>query len=72
MVMQRISLITIGALNLPILRSFYRSLGWEESEISSDRYAVFKTVGVILSLSFPARRLHLICVTGEAQQFRWR
>jgi predicted nucleotidyltransferase len=23
-------------------------------------------------LSFSARRLHLICVTGEAQPFRWR
>ena len=28
MVLQRISLITIGAFNLPILRSFYKSLGW--------------------------------------------
>jgi uncharacterized protein len=56
MVMQRVSLITIGALNLRILRSFYKSLGWEESEISSDRYAVFKTVGVILTL-FPINEL---------------
>ncbi|SME18261.1 hypothetical protein BACERE00185_03195 [Bacillus mobilis] len=23
-------------------------------------------------LSFSARRLHLICVTGETQPFRWR
>ncbi|MFB6728787.1 hypothetical protein ACMZ5A_12610 [Bacillus mobilis] len=23
-------------------------------------------------LSFSARRLHLICVTGETEQFRWR
>jgi uncharacterized glyoxalase superfamily protein PhnB len=55
-VMQRVSLITIGASNLPILRSFYKSLGWEETEISSDTYAVFKTAGVLLSL-FPIDEL---------------
>lgn len=56
MVLQRISLITIGAFNLPILRSFYKSLGWEETEISSDNYAAYKTAGVILSI-FPIEEL---------------
>ncbi|MEH7334087.1 VOC family protein [Neobacillus drentensis] len=56
MVLQRVTLITIGAINLPILRSFYQSLGWEETEISSDQYAVFKTAGVLLSL-FPIEEL---------------
>ena len=56
MVMQRVSLITIGAYNLPELRSFYKSLGWEETEISSDNYAVFKTAGVLLSI-FPIAEL---------------
>ncbi|OIK15778.1 glyoxalase [Bacillus sp. MUM 116] len=56
MVSQRISLVTIGAFDLPTLRSFYQSLGWEESETSSDSYAVFKTAGVILSL-FPLEEL---------------
>ncbi|MDN3017368.1 VOC family protein [Paenibacillus sp. BSR1-1] len=56
MVLQRVSLITIGAINLPLLRSFYQSLGWEETEISSDQYAVFKTAGVLLSL-FPIEEL---------------
>lgn len=55
-VMQRISLITIGAYELPVLRSFYKSLGWKETEISSDQYAVFKTSGVMLSL-FPLHEL---------------
>jgi hypothetical protein len=41
MVTQRISLLTIGAYDLPALRTFYQSLGWEETEISSDKYAVF-------------------------------
>ena len=56
MVSQRVSLLTIGANNLPILRKFYQSLGWEETEISSDNYAVFKTAGVLLSL-FPIAEL---------------
>ncbi|WP_235973586.1 VOC family protein [Peribacillus faecalis] len=56
MVLQRVSLITIGAFNLPVLRSFYKKLGWEETEISSDHYAAFKTAGVILSI-FPIEEL---------------
>ncbi|MFD2673268.1 VOC family protein [Marinicrinis sediminis] len=56
MVLQRISLLTIGARDLPKLRAFYQSLGWEETEISSDKYAAFKTAGVILSL-FPMEEL---------------
>ncbi|MEH7110524.1 VOC family protein [Bacillus sp. JJ1764] len=56
MVLQRVSLVTIGAVNLPELRAFYQSLGWEESEISSDQYAVFKTAGVLFSL-FPIEEL---------------
>ncbi|MEH7438865.1 VOC family protein [Neobacillus drentensis] len=56
MVPQRVSLITIGAYDLPALRSFYQSLGWKETSISSDTYAVFKTAGVLLSL-FPIKEL---------------
>ena len=56
MIPQRVSLITIGAFNLPALRSFYQSLSWEEASISSDNYAVLKTAGVLLSL-FPIAEL---------------
>lgn len=56
MVPQRISLITIGARDLPSLRVFYRNLGWHETESSSDTYAVFTTAGVLLSL-FPINEL---------------
>jgi catechol 2,3-dioxygenase-like lactoylglutathione lyase family enzyme len=56
MVPQRVSLLTIGAYDLPVLRKFYQSLGWEETELSSDQYAVFKTAGVLLSL-FPIAEL---------------
>jgi uncharacterized protein len=56
LIMQRVSLITIGAFNLPSLRAFYKKLGWEETVISSDQYAAFKTAGVMLSL-FPIEEL---------------
>jgi predicted enzyme related to lactoylglutathione lyase len=53
---QRVSLITIGAVNLPELRKFYQKLGWSETAISSDNYCVFETSGVLLSL-FPLEEL---------------
>ncbi|WML37923.1 VOC family protein [Neobacillus sp. OS1-2] len=56
MIPQRVSLLTVGAFDLPVLRAFYKSLGWEETEFSSDQYAVFKTAGVLLSL-FPIAEL---------------
>lgn len=56
MVPQRVSLLTIGAVQLPLLRRFYQQLGWEETDFSSDQYAVFKTAGVNLTL-FPIEEL---------------
>lgn len=56
MVPERVSLITIGARNLPELRKFYQRLGWRETAISSDNYCVFRTAGVLLSL-FPMEEL---------------
>jgi uncharacterized protein len=56
MVPERVSLITIGAHDLPELRQFYQKLGWTETEFSSDDYCVFKTAGVLLSL-FPIQEL---------------
>jgi uncharacterized protein len=56
MIPARVSLITIGARDLPALRAFYQRLGWAESDFSSDSYAVFKTAGVHLSL-FPMEEL---------------
>ncbi|MEI4799881.1 VOC family protein [Bacillus sp. NPDC077411] len=72
MVLQRVSLITIGAFNLPVLRAFYKSLGWEETEISSDNYAAFKTAGVILSI-FPIEELAKdagVSITQDVETFR--
>ncbi|WP_235782449.1 VOC family protein [Peribacillus psychrosaccharolyticus] len=56
MVPQRVSLITIGAFDLPALRLFYQQLGWAELDFSSDTYAVFNTAGVLLTL-FPVSEL---------------
>lgn len=50
MIPAKISLLTIGAYDVAVLRKFYLGLGWEETEISSDDYAVFKTAGVLLSI----------------------
>lgn len=50
MVPARVSLVTLGARNIPALRRFYQNLGWGETETSSDQYAVFHTAGVMLSL----------------------
>lgn len=36
MVPQRVSLLTLGAFQLPELRRFYQLLGWEEKESSTD------------------------------------
>ncbi|OOG89827.1 Lactoylglutathione lyase [Bacillus mycoides] len=72
MVLQRVSLITIGAFNLPALRTFYKGLGWEETEISSDTYAAFKTAGVILSI-FPIEELAKdagVSITQGVETFR--
>lgn len=72
MVLQRVSLLTLGAFNLPVLRAFYKNLGWEETEFSSDNYAAFKTSGVILSI-FPIEELAKdagIEITHTPEQFR--
>jgi predicted enzyme related to lactoylglutathione lyase len=66
MVPERVSLLTIGARNLPELRSFYKQLGWRETEISSDSYCVFKTAGVLLSL-FPLEELIKDCGLESAE-----
>ncbi|WP_244513318.1 VOC family protein [Oceanobacillus limi] len=54
--LQRVSLITIGCFDLPLLRKFYNDLGWEETDHGYVDYAVFKTAGVLLSL-YPVEKL---------------
>lgn len=50
MIPQRVTLITIGAWDVPKLRAFYKGLGWQETDWSSDDYAVFKNAGCMFSI----------------------
>ena len=58
----RLTVVTLGARNLPELRRFYRALGWEEVTGSGEDWAGFLLGGVLLAL-YPARDL-----TAEAAQ----
>jgi len=46
----RLSLVTIGARDLPALRRFYRGLGWTELAVSDDNWAAFLLGGVLFTL----------------------
>jgi catechol 2,3-dioxygenase-like lactoylglutathione lyase family enzyme len=52
----RITVVTIGAHDLPKLRAFYRGLGWPERHTSTDGFASFYLDGAILAL-FPFEEL---------------
>jgi catechol 2,3-dioxygenase-like lactoylglutathione lyase family enzyme len=46
----RLTIVTLGARDLPVLRSFYRSLGWSEGPASEDTWASFMLGGVVFAL----------------------
>ena len=48
----RLSVVTLGARDMGVLRSFYRSLGWPEQPSSDDSWSAFLLGGVLLAL-FP-------------------
>jgi uncharacterized protein len=50
MVLQRVSLVTIGCYDFSTMRKFYQDLGWNETGHNYSDYAVFQTAGVLLSL----------------------
>ena len=52
----RITVITLGAQNLPALRTFYAALGWELAHDDGDDFCVFATRGAMLAL-FPRASL---------------
>jgi catechol 2,3-dioxygenase-like lactoylglutathione lyase family enzyme len=52
----RITVVTIGAHEMAVMRAFYRGLGWPETASSSDEFASFRTSGAILAL-FPFEEL---------------
>jgi len=50
MVPPRLSVVTLGALDLPRLRRFYEAMGWAPRAGSNDEFATFVLGGVILAL----------------------
>ncbi|MEU4337107.1 VOC family protein [Micromonospora lupini] len=52
----RLSVVTLGARDMGLLRSFYRSLGWPELPTSDDGWSAFLLGGVLLAL-FPLPEL---------------
>ena len=48
----RLSIVTLGARDMGVLRSFYRTLGWPELPIGDDSWTGFLLGGVLLGL-FP-------------------
>ena len=47
---QRLSVLTLGALDLPRLRTFYEALGWVPRSGSNDEFTAFLAGGAILAL----------------------
>jgi uncharacterized protein len=50
MIPARLSLVTLGALDVPRLRGFYQAMGWTARPDNSDDYASFLLGGVALML----------------------
>jgi catechol 2,3-dioxygenase-like lactoylglutathione lyase family enzyme len=53
---QHLSIVTVGARDLPALREFYGSWGWQELEGSDDAWCAYDLGGCLLSL-YPVDRL---------------
>jgi predicted lactoylglutathione lyase len=47
---QRVSLVTLGVLDLSRARAFYGRLGWRESQPGNDEVAFFQCGGMVLAL----------------------
>ncbi len=50
MIPARLTVVTLGANDLPALRRFYRGLGWPEVAGSDDAWCAFVLGGVVLAL----------------------
>ena len=66
----RLSVVTIGARDLPALRRFYLALGWAEQPISDDGYAAFILGGAMLAL-YPLDRLAEEAAPGQPPPSGW-
>ena len=66
----RLSIVTIGARDVAVLRRFYLALGWHEQPISDDGYAAFILGGAMLAL-YPVDRLAEEAAPGEPAPTGW-
>lgn len=67
----RLTVVTLGARDMPALRGFYRALGWEETPSSGDHWSGFLLGGVLLSL-YPEQELSAEAADGAATPRGWR
>lgn len=47
---ERISMVTLGVRDMPRMRAFYRSLGWNERADANDTHSMFHLAGAFLGL----------------------
>ncbi len=66
----RLSIVTLGARDMGVLRSFYRALGWPELPAGDDTWTGFLLGGVLLAL-FPLRDLSAEAASGSAEPTGW-
>ncbi|MEN8041319.1 MAG: VOC family protein [Actinomycetota bacterium] len=61
---QHLSILTLGAFDLPALREFYGTWGWSEIDASSDQWCAFDVRGCLLSI-YPLELLGDEAAPGE-------
>jgi catechol 2,3-dioxygenase-like lactoylglutathione lyase family enzyme len=66
----RLSIVTLGARDMGVLRSFYHALGWPELKGGDDTWTGFMLGGVLLAL-FPIRDLTAEAAPGSADPGGW-
>jgi hypothetical protein len=66
----RLSIVTIGAHDVSVLRRFYLALGWAEHPISDDGYATFILGGAMLAL-YPLDKLAEEAAPDEPLSSGW-
>ena len=66
----RLSIVTLGARDMGVLRSFYRALGWPELSSGDDSWTGFHLGGVLLAL-FPLSDLTAEAAPGTDDPNEW-
>ena len=66
----RLSIVTLGARDIGMLRSFYRSLGWREVASSDESWTGYLLGGVLLAL-FPIGDLTAEAAPGSPDPTGW-